>query len=350
MLVCSPPRPPWCRVFRFVRFVVKRAQAKPVAPPPSTDPQVEAFLEMMAAERGASVHTLSAYHADLSALEGFLASRGMRFRDAQPTDFRKYLTSLHKAKLGARSTARRLSSLRQFFQFLYREGLRRDDPSGGLDRPRLPKPLPKYLGEREVDALLCAARDAKGPEGVRGVALLELLYASGLRVSELVSLPIAAARNPAILIVRGKGSKERMVPVGEAAQAALRLYLDMRPRFLPKKKKSSPWLFPSSGSSGHLTRDGFAKMLKEIAVAAGVSPSRVSPHVLRHSFATHLLSNGADLRTLQQLLGHSDISTTQIYTHVLDERLKKLVQNHHPLAHRAEKWLPVFGKSDAPKK
>jgi len=153
-----------------------------------------------------------------------------------------------------------------------------------------------------------------------------------LRVSELVSLPFAAARNPAVLIVRGKGSKERMIPVGEVAQNALVDYLEARSHFLPKKKTPSPWLFPSRGESGHLTRDGFAKMLKDIAIAAGIMPSRVSPHVLRHSFATHLLAHGADLRTLQQLLGHSDISTTQIYTHVLDERLKALVQQHHPLA------------------
>lgn len=296
------------------------------------DPQVEAFLEMMAAERGASANTLEAYQNDLSALDAYLTARGKPFRTVQTKDLRQYLISLSKAKLGARSTARRLSSARQFFQFLYREGLRADDPASGLDRPRLPQPLPKYLTEHEVDRLLGAARATTGPDGARGLALLELLYASGLRVSELVALPIAAARNPSMLIVRGKGSKERMVPVGEAAQAALKKYLAVREQFLPKKKSNSPWMFPSVGTSGHLTRDGFAKMLKEMAVAAGLIPSRVSPHVLRHSFATHLLSHGADLRTLQQLLGHSDISTTQIYTHVLDERLKKLVRNHHPLA------------------
>ncbi len=297
----------------------------------SDDPQVEAFLEMMTAERGAARHTLSAYRGDLSALEVHLKACGKRFLNAQPDDLRKYLTSLHKAKLGARSTTRRLSSARQFFQFLYREGIRADDPSVSLDRPRLPKPLPKYLGESEVEALLAAANKQRRSDGVRGAALLEMLYASGLRVSELVSLPIAAARNPSVLIVRGKGSKERMIPVGEAAQIALQKYLCVRAQFLPKKKANSAWLFPSSGASGHLTRDGFSKMLKDIAVASGLSPSRVSPHVLRHSFATHLLSHGADLRTLQQLLGHSDISTTQIYMHVLDERLKKLVQTHHPL-------------------
>ena len=309
-----------------------RAKPKSKARHDFTDPQVDSFLEMMAAERGAAVHTLNAYRADLSALQLFIKARGKRFLNAQTKELRAYLGAVHKAGLSARSAARRLSSTRQLFQFLYREGLRSDDPSSGLDRPRLPQPLPKYLTEKEVDALLGAARKLKGRDGARAVALVELLYASGLRVSELVSLPIAAARNPSILIVRGKGSKERMVPVGEAAQAALKSYLEVRAQYLPKKKNNSLWLFPSTGGSGHLTRDGFAKQLKEIAIAAGLMPSRVSPHVMRHSFATHLLSHGADLRTLQQLLGHSDISTTQIYTHVLDERLKKLVQTHHPLA------------------
>ena len=309
-----------------------RAKPKSKSRHDFTDAQVEAFLEMMAAERGAALHTLNAYRADLFALQAFLKTHGKRFLGAQTKELRSYLGAVHKAGLSARSAARRLSSTRQFFQFLYREGMRSDDPSAGLDRPRLPQPLPKYLTEKEVDALLGGARKLKGRDGARALALVELLYASGLRVSELVSLPIAAARNPSILIVRGKGSKERMVPVGEAAQGALKSYLDVRAQYLPQKKTNSPWLFPSSGGSGHLTRDGFAKQLKEIAIAAGLMPSRVSPHVLRHSFATHLLSHGADLRTLQQLLGHSDISTTQIYTHVLDERLKKLVQTHHPLA------------------
>jgi integrase/recombinase XerD len=283
---------------------------------------------MMAAERGASKHTLSAYQQDLLSLDDFLTSRRRTYLNADVKDLQQYMASLHKAGLGARSSARRVSSMRQLFQFLYQEGLRGDDPSHGLDRPRLPKKLPKYLTEEDVDVLLAAARES----GTRIAALLELLYATGLRVSELVSLPIAAARNPSVLIVRGKGSKERMVPVGEAAQEALSAYLQHRDKFLPKKKVPSPWLFPSTSGSGHLTRDGFAKMLKDVALNAGLMPSRVSPHVLRHSFATHLLSHGADLRTLQQLLGHSDISTTQIYTHVLDERLKSLVQNHHPLA------------------
>jgi integrase/recombinase XerD len=302
-----------------------------VRPPPIDNPHLEAFLEMMAAERGASKHTLSAYQQDLLALDQFVTAKRKTLLTADVKDLQAFMASLHDAGLSANSTARRLSSTRQLFQFLYQEGLRTDDPSHGLDRPRLPKKLPKYLNEAEVDQLLAATHGAS-PDKTRLKALLELLYATGLRVSELVSLPIAAARDPSVLIVRGKGSKERMVPVGEAARRALAAYLQHRDYFLPKKKSLSPWLFPSSGRSGHLTRDGFAKMLKELCVAAGIMPSRVSPHVLRHSFATHLLSHGADLRTLQQLLGHSDISTTQIYTHVLDERLKALVQHHHPLA------------------
>ncbi|MDX2142151.1 MAG: site-specific tyrosine recombinase XerD [Rhodospirillaceae bacterium] len=298
-----------------------------------SDPRLDAFLEMMAVERGASAHTISAYRDDLIQLSAFLAKRRRALASARTDDLRAYAGAMHKAELSDRSAARHLSSIRQFYRFLYAEGARTDDPSADLDRPRLPRALPKDLDESDVARLLKAAAKMKGPEGARALVMLEILYATGLRVSELVALPLAAARRPAVLIVRGKGAKERMVPVGEAAQDALKAYLDARARFLPRKHKTAAkWLFPSRGRQGHVTRDGFAKMLKEIAVAAGVSPSRVSPHVLRHSFATHLLAHGADLRTLQQLLGHSDISTTQIYTHVLDERLKKLVQQHHPLA------------------
>lgn len=312
-------------------MVHARATAKP-RPRPQPSAALEAFLEMMAVERGAAAHTLAAYTADLTDLEAHLRARGLSLATAAAADLSRYVAELHRRGYGARSTARRLSSVRQLFQFLYREGRRRDDPARGLDRPRLPRALPKDLSEPEVEALLAAAHRRKTPEGLRAAALLELLYATGLRVSELVALPVAAARNPAVVVVRGKGAKERMVPVGEAAQAALKAYLGVRAAFLPRKTRASPWLFPSPAAAGHLTRDGFAKMLKDIAVAAGVAPARVSPHKLRHAFATHLLAHGADLRTLQQLLGHSDISTTQIYTHVLDERLKRLVQTHHPLA------------------
>ena len=297
-------------------------------------PHVETFLEMMAAERGASPRTLEAYRRDLDDFAGFLKAD---IAKATPADLRGYLQRMQKAALAPRTASRRLSCLRQFYKFLYGEGSRADDPTAALDSPRLGRPLPKYLTENEVDRLLAAARALEGIKGARATALLELLYATGLRVSELVSLPLAAVRasattiRPAI-IVRGKGAKERMIPVGDAARKALADYLKVRDAFIPAKAKTSPRLFPSDGQGGHLTRDGFSTMLKDIAVRASVAPSRVSPHVLRHSFATHLLAHGADLRSLQQMLGHADISTTQIYTHVLDERLKKLVQGSHPLA------------------
>ncbi len=297
-------------------------------------PHVETFLEMMAAERGASPRTLEAYRRDLDDFAGFVKGD---IGNAAPTDLRRYLAHMQKAALAPRTASRRLSCLRQFYKFLYSEQARSDDPTAGLDSPRLGRPLPKYLTEDEVDRLLVAARGLDGIKGLRAGALLELLYATGLRVSELVSLPLAAVRASATtlrsaIVVRGKGEKERMIPVGDAARAAISAYLDVRDAFIPAKAKTSPRLFPSDGRGGHLTRDGLSTLLKDIAVRAGLAPSRVSPHVLRHSFATHLLSHGADLRSLQQMLGHADISTTQIYTHVLDERLKQLVQGSHPLA------------------
>ena len=290
---------------------------------------VETFLEMMAAERGAAKHTLDAYRRDLDDFAGFFKA------DVSAADapaLRRYLEQMKKAELAPRTAARRLSCLRQFYKFLYAEALRADDPTGALDSPRLGRPLPKYLSEDDVERLLAAARALEGIAGVRAAALLELLYAAGLRVSELVSLPLAAVRGKQAMIVRGKGNKERMIPIGEAARAAVAAYLDVRDAFIPPPAKSSPRLFPARGRAGHMTRAGFSALLKNIAVAAGISPSKVSPHVLRHSFATHLLAHGADLRSLQQMLGHADISTTQIYTHVLGERLKKLVQSSHPLA------------------
>jgi integrase/recombinase XerD len=290
---------------------------------------VETFLEMMAAERGAARHTLDAYRRDLENLAAFLKSD---VAQADAASLRRYLDHMKKADLAPRTAARRLSCLRQFYKFLFAEGQRRDDPTASLDSPRLGRPLPKYLTEAEVEHLLQAARGLEGIAGLRAAALLELLYATGLRVSELVSLPLAAVRGKQAMIVRGKGNKERMIPIGENARSAIATYLDVREAFIPPPAKSSPRLFPGPGRAGHLTRAGFSGLLKNIAVAAGVSPSKVSPHVLRHSFATHLLAHGADLRSLQQMLGHADISTTQIYTHVLDERLKKLVQGSHPLA------------------
>jgi integrase/recombinase XerD len=290
---------------------------------------VDTFLEMMAAERGASPRTLDAYRRDLMDLAAFVK---VDVAGVSAADLKRYLAYMRKADLAPRTAARRLSCLRQFYKFLYGESLRGDDPTAALDSPRLGRPLPKFLTEEEVDRLLAAARAMEGVRGVRATALLELLYATGLRVSELVSLPLAAVRGKQTMIVRGKGAKERMVPIGDAAQGAVAAYLDVRDVFIPGSAKSSPRLFPSDGRDGHLTRDGLFTLLKFIAVQAGIPPSRVSPHVLRHSFATHLLAHGADLRSLQQMLGHADISTTQIYTHVLDERLRKLVQSRHPLA------------------
>ena len=290
---------------------------------------IETFLEMMAAERGASPRTLEAYGRDLDDFSGFVKSDAAQ---ASAEDIRGYLAQMKKQALAPRTASRRLSCLRQFYKFLYGEGLRADDPTASLDSPRLGRPLPKFLTEKEVERLLAAAQALEGIKGKRATALLELLYATGLRVSELVSLPLAAVRGKSAMIVRGKGAKERMVPIGDEARAAVAAYLDVRDAFIPAKAKTSPRLFPADGREGHMTRATFSGLLKDIAVRAGVPPSRVSPHVLRHSFATHLLAHGADLRSLQQMLGHADISTTQIYTHVLDERLKHLVQSSHPLA------------------
>jgi len=293
---------------------------------------IEAFLEMLSAERGAAANTLAAYRRDLERFAAFLGARGGDLLGAEPEAIRAYLSSLADQGLSAATSARRLSALRQFYRFLLAEGLRGDDPCNLIDSPRLPRPLPKVLSEAEVEELLAEARRVEGPGGARLVALLEVLYATGLRVSELVGLPRSAlAHDRRLVIVRGKGGKERMVPLGEPAAAALEAYLELRPRFLPEGA-SSPWLFPSRGGSGHLTRRRLAQLLKELALGAGIDPGGVSPHVLRHAFGAHLLAHGADLRAVQQMLGHADIATTQIYTHVLDERLKALVREHHPLA------------------
>jgi len=302
---------------------------------------VEAFLEMMAVERGASPRTLDAYRRDLLDLSAFL--RGADLAQAPEAQVRAWQRSLDAAGLAPRTIARRLSTVRQFYRFLLGDGVRRDDPAAKLDSPRLGRTLPKFLTEAEVSRLLAAAASAPAEEAgdaagsahrARRMALLEILYATGLRVSELVALPRSAvARDAPLLIVMGKGAKERMVPLNIKAREAIAAYLPHRPRFLPKGVKDSRWLFPSpTAKGGHLTRDGFAKMLAEIAVRAGLDPARISPHVLRHSFATHLLTHEADLRSVQQMLGHADISTTEIYTHVLDERLRALVNRAHPLA------------------
>ncbi len=287
------------------------------------DRHVEAFLEMLAAERGAAVNTRAAYAADLADAAIHLGTGSLATADEAA--LRSYLAGLHRAGLSARTAARRLSALRQFYRFLLREGVRADDPTERLDAPRLAAALPKYLSEAEVDALLAAAAGLPRAQAAVATAALEILYATGLRVSELLALPgRALAGDAALLLVRGKGGRERVVPLSDAARATAAA--------LHPGPGRPAWLFPGRDPRRRLTRQGFALLLKRVALAAGLDPARVSPHVLRHSFASHMLARGADLRSLQLLLGHADIATTQIYTHVLAERLQRLVEAHHPLA------------------
>jgi integrase/recombinase XerD len=310
---------------------------------------IELFLDMLAAERGAGTNTLEAYGRDLADFSTHLASRKRTVATATTDDVRGYLGRLAKRAFAASSVARRLSAIRQLYRFLYAEGHRSDDPAAILEGPMRGRTVPKVLSIAEVDRLLATARTAVAEavlspsdrlRAARLNCLIEVVYATGLRVSELVSLPAAAAERAAqMLIVRGKGNKERLVPLNDAAKQATRDYLELLAAASPQaagiptasSRGKSKWLFPSFGESGHLTRQHFARDLKALAAAAGLAPERVSPHVLRHAFASHLLHNGADLRVVQTLLGHADISTTQIYTHVLEERLKSLVRDLHPL-------------------
>ncbi len=302
---------------------------------PELGPHGEAFLEMLAAERGAAVNTQLSYARDLEQLQDWLTTLGTTPAAADEAALRSYLGALSKAQVAPATAARRLSCLRQFYRFLFSEGVRQDDPTARLDSPRQARSLPKILSEEDVERLLAAAHAQDDAEGLRLAALIELLYATGLRVSELVGLPLAAIRDGTeAILVRGKGGKERLVPLNDAARDALAAYLKVRPAFVGEGLESR-WLFPSRGEAGYLTRQRFAQLLKEIAMRAGIPRHKISPHVLRHAFASHLLAHGADLRSVQQMLGHADISTTQIYTHVLEERLKSLVANHHPLARNA---------------
>ena len=305
-------------------------------PAPGRTREVEAFLEMLQAERGASRNTLAAYGADLDNLQTFLARRRQKPAGADTEALRAYLKSLDYVGMTPRTVARRLSVIRQFFRFLLAERMRDDDPASTLDSPKLGRPLPKVLSRAEVDRLIEATRDKEG-DGGRMATLLEILYGTGLRVSELVTLPLSAVeRDPTVLIVRGKGEKDRMVPLSDPARAAIASWLHVRMGML-EDDTPSRYLFPSRGRTGHLTRQRFAQLLKEAALAADIDPARVSPHVLRHAFASHLLEGGADLRSVQLMLGHADIATTQIYTHVLDEKLRALVQDKHPLARRGRR-------------
>ncbi|HAK63690.1 MAG TPA: site-specific tyrosine recombinase XerD [Alphaproteobacteria bacterium] len=294
---------------------------------------IEAFLEMMSAERGAAKNTLESYGRDLAGFADFLSRRKRHLENADTPIIRRYLEGLSSAGVSAATAARHLSALRQFYRFLLADGLREEDPTSNIAGPRHRRPLPHVLSEPEIDRLLEAAhaRDAT-PKGVRLSCMLEILYATGLRVGEMVSLPLSAiGSHPHLLMVRGKGGRERLTPLGEPAKAALEAYLTERTYFLPASGVSR-YLFPSRGAQGHLTRHRFAQLLGELAAEAGLPSRAISPHSLRHAFATHLLAHGADLRAVQQMLGHADISTTEIYTHVLDHRMQALVRQHHPLA------------------
>ncbi|WP_085907033.1 site-specific tyrosine recombinase XerD [Kiloniella majae] len=306
----------------------------------SRSSRISIFLEMMSAERGASQNTLEAYERDLERFEDFLSSARKDLTVVEASDIRTYLADLTAEGLSARTQARHLSSLKQFYLFLMEEGIRQDNPVAEIGTPRMAQSLPKFLSIEDTGALLKAAQENQTDEGLRLCALIELLYATGMRVSELVSLKISQTqRDLRILIVMGKGNKERLVPLSPRAREALDRYLLVRDNFLPNseqdKVKDTGWVFPSRGKNGYLTRHRVGQLLKELAIESGVMPSKVSPHVLRHAFATHLLENGADLRSVQKMLGHSDISTTQIYTHVLQERLQKLVFEKHPLSSKS---------------
>ena len=314
---------------------------------------IHLFLDMLAAEQGAGDNTLDAYRRDLEDFSEFLARGSQGFAAVETQALRDYLADLDARGFKSSSVARRLSAMRHLFRFLLHERIRGDDPAAILSGPKRGRGLPKVLSISDVDRLLVRAKaladapEASAPQRLRALriyCLLEVLYATGLRVSELVALPLSASRRDArMIVVRGKGNKERLVPLNEPSRQAMADYLAAMEALKPEKKTSGPasknspaskWLFPSFGESGHLTRQHFARDLKELAAAAGLAPRLVSPHVLRHAFASHLLHNGADLRIVQTLLGHTDISTTQIYTHVVEERLKSLVRDLHPLAEK----------------
>ena len=295
----------------------------------------EAFLEMMAVERAAARNTLIAYGRDLVDAAAFLRSRDRDLGTATAEDIEAYFTNMGAAGLSPATASRRRAAVRQFYRFVLGEGWRTDDPSRRVEAPRRGRPLPKVLSRDEVERLIAAAAAKDGGQGLRLACLIEITYASGLRVSELLNLPLTAlARDPAFLMVRGKGGKERLAPLNDAARKAVKAWLDARKDFVPKGDATNPWLFPSRGKGGRLTARRFSQLLEEAAIAAGIDRQKVSPHVLRHAFATHLLEGGADLRIVQTLLGHADIATTQIYTHVAGDRLAEVVRSKHPLARK----------------
>lgn len=322
---------------------------RPVMPKPELNPQIEAFLDMLTTERGAAMNTRHAYWRDLADVSLFLKSkRECDIDRAKTDDLKAYLKDLaekshtkgtNESKIAVRTVARRLSALRQFYRYLVSENVRQDDPTSTIESPKQTRTLPKTLSEQEVNTLIKTAAEGGNAESKRLVCLLEMLYATGLRVSELVGLPTSAlGEGNQFLIVKGKAGRERLVPLSNPAQKALEDYISVRSEHLvgEDKAQESKWLFPSKTSdSGHLTRQRFAQLLKDLSRDAKMDSDRVSPHVLRHAFATHLLSNGADLRSVQKMLGHADIATTQIYTHILGEDMKKTVEEKHPLSKKA---------------
>lgn len=322
-----------------------RRRAQPVA---QTDAAlIENFLDMMSAERGAASNTLAAYRRDLVSFSESCAKGCSNLKRATRKEVRNYLSELSKASLKPTSQARKLSALRNFYAFLYSEGLRKDDPCGAIESPKAERPLPKTLSQEEALLLIETARAIKSeketlsPEQLRLICLVEVLYSSGLRIGELVSLPLSSLRKGERFIhVRGKGGRERLAPLGGEARAAIDAYMMVRAEFIPnggEKGREAKYLFPSRGRDGHLTRRRCHQLLKELAAKAGIDPNRLSPHVLRHAFATHLVEGGADLRSVQSMLGHADIGTTQIYTHIAQRRLKKTMESAHPLARKHAK-------------
>lgn len=301
---------------------------------------IESFLDMMSAERGASANTLAAYRRDLKDFNGWLTGRGSAPEHVARDLMRQYLAGLAASGIAASSQARKLSTLRQFFGFLYAEGIRGDDPTLAVDAPKRGRPLPKVLSREDMERLIETAgrKAAESEEGIRLACIVEMLYASGLRVSELVTLPLSAVRNrEGVLLVRGKGGKERLAPLNPQARAAIARWLEVRESFLPKgdrRRVAELFLFPSRSAESHVTRRRLHQLLKDLALESGLDPEKLSPHVLRHAFATHLVEGGADLRSVQTMLGHADIATTQIYTHVARDRLTATVASAHPLAKR----------------
>ncbi len=305
---------------------------------PKSRDWIAPYLDSLVAERDASVNTLKGYARDLNQYAEYLSQRRTTPETATRADLEAYLADLEAMGLAPATRARRLSAIKGLHRFAFEEGWRGDDPVALISGPSKQRRLPKTLSVEEVDRMLLAAREAPVNAGkTRLICIIELLYATGLRASELVSLPVAAVRgDPRMILVRGKGGKERMAPLSDPARDALAEWLRQRDaeddKRVKKGARRSPHLFPSGGKLGHLTRERLFQIIKDLAARSGVDPSRVSPHTLRHAFATHLLANGADLRAIQQLLGHADIATTEIYTHVIEERLSELVLTKHPLA------------------